>query len=534
MAKKAKGNLKKTKVSKKKQLLYIQHPADPLFSFASHPTEPIFVTGSATGRVQAYRYNIEELKEVRKDFDGEPYIISCLQNDDFLDDTIDILWQTKRHKGSCRDMKFDLPSKGGKIHTIGSEGVIKTADLITGKVINKYSHNIDNEELKMTKCSSTPGKEFLIVGDENGGLRCHDTRSKNLQLAFKNFKDLHNGEGINSINFKWPKSDYKIITTGSTTVCELDLRKPEAPVRESEDQEDEVLGAVWVDQERQDTMVCGMGEGIVTVWKPEINKWEDQYSRVKISKGESIDCLVSAMDSQGKYIWAGSSDGSINKVDINQSKVIEHLLQNDPENKDMVDEVTGLDLDYEYRLVSCGMDGLTLWDDENGEEEENSDEEDNNDSIDEDSDEDSDSGFDKNDSDSDLEEEKSEIEDKVEDEEEKEEEEEEEKTTARASIKRRFAELNKGDSEDDSNDDSHDHSEEESGEDIPDSDDEQELSTARTVKLGDIRDKLLAELDAPIEDDDKPRKLTKKQKRMLEKKQKGPGPEHGIRKFDDL
>lgn len=517
MAKKSKI-LKKTKESSKKGLLYIQHTADPLFTSISHPTEPIIVTGSATGRVQAYKYNVDELREVRKDFDGLPYVISNLQKDDFLEDTIDLLWSTKRHKGSCRGLCFDLESNGKKLYSIGSDGVVKMSDVETGKVLSKYI----NEEVKFTKCISPPGKPYLVVGDEIGNIYCHDTRQKDLKLCHEPIRRLHNGEGINGISYCWPKSDYKFITMGSTTVCEIDLRKPEKAVRESEDQEDEVVCGVFVDQQKQDLMVCGMGEGVVTTWKPELNQWEDQVNRIKVTKDETIDSIISAMDGDGKFVYAGSGDGSVNKIDVIEGRCVEHLFNRDPEKEgNVVDEVTILDLDHGYRLVSGGMDGLTIWDEEEGEDEdEDESEEDINDS---------DSGSD-NGSDSDSDGDSEISADALINSAESEVEEEpvvEERRSVKESMKRRFEQVTKPESA----------SEDERFVEVSDSDDdisETVQSTVReTVPLGEIRDKILGEITEAYKTDDQPLQLSKRQMKKM-KVLKAPGPEHGIFKFDDL
>lgn len=523
MAKKSKI-LKKTKESSKKGLLYIQHTADPLFTSVSHPTEPIIVTGSATGRVQAYRYNKDELREVRKDFDGVPYVISNLQKDDFLEDTIDLAWSTKRHKGSCRSLCFDLQSNGEKLYSIGSDGVVKMSDVKTGKVLSKYT----NEEAKFTKCISPPGKSFLVVGDEIGNIYCHDTRQKDLRLCYEPIRRLHNGEGINGISYCWPKYDYKFITMGSTTVCEIDLRKPEKPLAESEDQEDEVICGAFVNQQKQDLMVCGMGEGVVTTWKPELNRWEDQVNRIKVTKDESIDAIISAMDGENRYVYAGSSEGSINKIDVVEGRCVEHLYNRDPEQEgNVVDEVTILDLDYEYRLVSGGMDGLTIWDENDEDESENEGEEEELDSGDSDNDDGDDS-----DSEISLSGSASEAEEEIAEEKIYEEVEEpvvEERRSVRESMKRRFEQVTKPESE----------SEDDGLAEISDSDDDgsdkiqQSTAMSETVPLGDIRDQILSEITEAYKTDDTPLKLSKRQLKKM-KVLKAPGPEHGIFKFDDL
>ncbi|GMF03680.1 unnamed protein product [Ambrosiozyma monospora] len=97
-----------------------------------------------------------------------------------------------------------------------------------------------------------------------------------------------------------------------------------------------------------------MGDGIVTLWKP-INAYEDQISRIKINKMESVDCIISAMDSDARFMYSGCSNGGVSKLDVKAGKVVENRLH------DSSDEVGLLDLDYQYRLVSAGMEKLNIW-----------------------------------------------------------------------------------------------------------------------------------------------------------------------------
>lgn len=495
---------KKTPVSSKKPLLYIQHTADPLFASKCHPSEPIIVTGSGLGLLQSYRYNVEELKEVRLDFDGLPYVISSLQQDDFLENTIDFNWSNQHHK-SCRGLTFGLNLKD-EIYSIGSEGKVNQIDLIKGKVISTYE---SPDNIKYTKCIQPPGKPYLLLGDEDGNVYCHDIKD-GLKMAHKPIEDLHNGESINDICYRWPKSDYKFITLGSTSINEIDLRKPEGPITQSEDQEDEMICGTFVDQEKQDTMVCGMGEGVVTIWKPEVNKWNDQYNRIRVSKEDSIEAVVSGMDQDGRFVYAGCSDGSVTRVDVKEGRCVDHLFNKDPESSgDIVDDVTMLDLDFQYRLCVGGMDGLTLWEDEDEDGEDGDADE-----ADDDSDDSSESSSSSpesdpncgDDFDSDLEQTVAEPTA------------DEEEVVARQSMKRRFDDELR---------------------DVSDSDDDLVSlpnNNNSTAPMSEVRAQLLAEISEAYKHQGEVVDITKLSKRQQKKIKvlKRPGPEHGIARFDDL
>lgn len=544
----------------RKPIFNIHHQADPLFTAKCHPSEPIFVTGTATGHVQTYRYNIDKLEEIYTDQDKFPYDISCVKYDDFDDDSIIVQWHTKRHKKSCRDLCFDLPSNGNLIYSIGSEGIIKTADINTGQVISKFNSIKDNNyNFKInafTKCLSTPNKNFLIVGDENGNLICNDTRDKHLKIIYKPFQKLHLGEGINSINYCWPKSDYKIITTGSTTICELDLRKSDKPLNTSEDQEDEILCSSWLDQEKQETMICGMGDGIITTWKPEINKWEDQISRIRIVKNETVESLISAMDSESRFMYGGCSNGHIAKIDIKGGKVIERFLQHDPEEDDKIDEVLGLDLDYNYRLVSFGTEGFKIWENESNNQDNEEEEEEEEKEEEENSQDDDDDGYSdinsldnelkvyKEDSSSEDPEERFEKDldelDEIELEKIKSRENNTIKRSLTDSLKRRMDVFtsneiaNKKNKVSEEQNQIHELNEVEIGNEILDSDDETDFTKGKVVELCQVKDQILAHIDNPELSKDNEKQSKKDKKKNKKNKNKNALQENGIRKFDGL
>lgn len=184
-------------------------------------------------------------------------------------------------------------------------------------------------------------------------------------MALSNsIRSIHFGDSINDIFHFDKRSAYKFISLGQTTLAYFDVRdkdaKPNVAGNEdgkiliSDDQEDEVLCGCFVDPEVADTLLCGMGEGIVTVWKPNKNDLEDQMSRIKISKDESIDCIVPTLQDDN-CVWCGCSNGNIYKVNAKLGKVVE--IRNHSE----LDEVSFVDLDFEYRVVSGGLENIKIW-----------------------------------------------------------------------------------------------------------------------------------------------------------------------------
>jgi hypothetical protein len=101
-----------------------------LFAQAIHPQEPIVAVGLASGHVQTYRLPAG----ASDDSDNDETLAS---ESGF--GHIDTVWQTKRHKGSCRTLAYD----GLSLYSAGTDGIVKIADTTTGKVTAKIAVPLD-------------------------------------------------------------------------------------------------------------------------------------------------------------------------------------------------------------------------------------------------------------------------------------------------------------------------------------------------------------------------------------------------------
>lgn len=342
-------------------ILQINHSSlDPIFAISCHPSSPVLAIGSATGNVILYRYDGSKLESLTQsnakisppDLPAWP-IVDVIGREPDTEDTADALmvgWATRRHKQSCRDLKFD--SEGARLYTAGKEGIIKQADVTTGKVVGKLQRL--DEQASVSCLCPAPNKPFLLVGDDDGSIQCYDTRT--MKEAYKLDK-VHN-ECVSFVVDYTPRSDYQFVSGGGTTVANWDFRKPNA-LHTSESQDDEVLCGSWVNIEQPDTLLCGMGAGPVTVWRPKLNEWEDQISRIKFIKEENVNSILSAMD--GSSVWGGLSNGSIMKVRVGDGRKLVTLSHSD-------EAIETLEMDSSYRLVSQSMDSVLIWGEDEGHE----------------------------------------------------------------------------------------------------------------------------------------------------------------------
>jgi WD40 repeat protein len=102
-----------------------------IFVQAIHPEEPLVAVGLASGDVHTYR-----LPSGASDDDDDTTLAS---ENGF--GTIDRIWRTRRHKGSCRTLGYSID--GGQLYSAGTDGIVKVADSMTGQVTAKITVPLD-------------------------------------------------------------------------------------------------------------------------------------------------------------------------------------------------------------------------------------------------------------------------------------------------------------------------------------------------------------------------------------------------------
>lgn len=395
--------------------------SDPLFSVAAHPTKPIVLAGLGTGHLFCHSYDAESLEEKLqaareqaqdKSKNVKLSVVSQLKkkwwtavaDHQSIDGSNGITtnWKTKRHKGSCRSVIFDINegSVGDYVYSVGKDHTIKKAATETGRVTAKseISSHYDDAADAVTNLAISPTHPFLLAGTENGLVLVFDSNELSAnKLKFK-LPGMHE-DAINKILPMPDVSAYHYLTLGSTTLTHLDIRK--GAITQSDDQADELLSMCYasdhVNDHKNDTVLVSHGEGIVTLWRNSNNMLMDQISRVKVNKNASIDAIISTMqagtEDMRDSVWCGDSEGLLHRVNYKRGKVVETRVHSSLMGKlGGLDEVGGLEIDYDYRLISSGMEGLKIWSSQAAKDQEFSDIESGSDS-DSDSDSNSDDGF---------------------------------------------------------------------------------------------------------------------------------------------
>jgi WD40 repeat protein len=99
---------------------------DDIFVQAIHPEEPLVAVGLASGHVQTYR-----LPSGAVDDDDDDTTLASERGFG----TVDSIWRTRRHKGSCRTLAYSVD--GSQLYSAGTDGMVKMADCTTGQVTAK-------------------------------------------------------------------------------------------------------------------------------------------------------------------------------------------------------------------------------------------------------------------------------------------------------------------------------------------------------------------------------------------------------------
>ncbi|OCT54541.1 WD repeat-containing protein jip5 [Cladophialophora carrionii] len=368
-------------------------PSD-VFAQVVHPTQPLFTIGLSSGHV--YSYKLPSDADVIEDDSGHdsasPPKNDALVNGSIIPSlrrasstslsesglgSIDTIWTTRRHKGSCRCLAF---SHDGEIcYSAGTDGLVKACLTETGKVVSKIAIPAKiraGGEINGPTVLHALSPQALLLGTDAGQLYLQDLRQggKEMQASVSQTWTPHGAEHINSL-VPLPASETSTsgfpkqwVSVGGTTLAVTDLRK--GTIATSEDQEIELTSVAMVQGLKKggtsvgEKILVGQSDGVVSLWERGV--WGDLDERIVLDRsGLSVDSLAvvpfgfggGKLKMNEKLVAAGLEDGRVRFMRIGRNRV---LLDLDAKHDDL-DGVAAVGFDIEGRMITSGGQTVKVW-----------------------------------------------------------------------------------------------------------------------------------------------------------------------------
>lgn len=281
--------------------------------------------------------------------------------------TIDTVWRTRRHKGSCRTLAFS--NDGSALYSAGTDSLLKHFSPVTGQVASKIAIPTTKSIPDSPTLLHVLSPQTLLLACDSGALHLLDLRDGALSASKPQQTHFPHDDFVSSLTPLPPSAEStsgyskQWISTGGTTLAVTDLRR--GVLVRSDDQEDELLCTAFVPgmgpKKNRDNgiVVVGTGTGVLTLWDK--GAWDDQQDRVVVDPGkgggESLDCIVQIPEdvAGGKKVVVGVGDGTLRIVDLNKRDV-ETILRHDD-----IDAVVGVGFDCQGRMISGGGQTVKIW-----------------------------------------------------------------------------------------------------------------------------------------------------------------------------
>lgn len=359
-----------------------------LFAQALHPTRPHVAVALATGHVETYRLpsveedesEVQPSQQEAKTTNGTNSILSTRRRSSTASlnglGSIDTVWRTRRHKGSCRSLCYS--HDGAVCYSAGTDGLVKAFDSETGKVISKVALPLDGDgKADAPSLLHALSPQILLVATDSGALHVYNLNGEGCRIAAtpSTTHHPHNNEHVAGL-VEIPPSESSTsgfakqwITVGGSTLAVMDLYK--GLLATSEDQEEELTSVMYISGLKKggtsvgEKVLVGQADGVVSLWERGV--WGDLDERIVVDRNNSaIECLCpvpadfapkSKLKMNEKIVAAGLEDGTIRFLRIGRNMVIHEW---DLKHEEL-DGVIGLGFDSAGRMVSGGGQTVKVW-----------------------------------------------------------------------------------------------------------------------------------------------------------------------------
>ncbi|EXJ96096.1 hypothetical protein A1O1_01222 [Capronia coronata CBS 617.96] len=368
-----------------------------LFAQAIHPSEPLFAVGLSSGHVQAYKLpsDTDVVDDSSQDSSASPPTSTNTTNGTESTGlpallrrssttsasesglgSIDTVWATRRHKGSCRCLTFS--HDGQTCYSAGTDGLVKAFTAESGRVVSKIVIPPSDEGAGFDGPTvlHALSPQALLLGTDSGKLYLQDLRQGGSEIVSRASQTWtpHGNEHINAL-VPLPASETSTsgfpkqwVSVGGTTLAVTDLRK--GTIATSEDQEVELTSVVMVQGLKRggtsvgEKVLVGQSDGVVSLWERGV--WGDLDERLVVDRGGlSIDALAEVPFGFGsgklkmneKLVAAGLEDGRVRFMRVGRNGVMPDM----DGKHDEVDGVVALGFDVEGRMISGGGQTVKVW-----------------------------------------------------------------------------------------------------------------------------------------------------------------------------
>lgn len=367
-----------------------------VFAQVIHPSKPLFAVGLSSGHVKTYKLpsDTDILQDSSPDSSVSPPGTSNLINGHSSTTipsirrsstasasesglgSIDTIWSTRRHKGSCRCLAFS--HDGELCYSAGTDGLVKSFLTETGNVVDKIalpprtgSARVDGPTVLHALSPQT-----LLLGTDSGKLCLQDLRQGGKEMASRASQTWrpHGQEHVNSL-VPLPASETSTsgfpkqwVSVGGSTLVVTDLRK--GTIATSEDQEIELTSITLVQGLKKggtsvgEKVLVGQDDGVVSLWEKGV--WDDLDERFMLDRGGvSVESLAEVPFGFGagklkmneKLVAAGLEDGRVRFFRIGRNTVLHEM----DAKHDEIEGVVGLGFDIEGRMISAGGQTVKVW-----------------------------------------------------------------------------------------------------------------------------------------------------------------------------